>query len=78
MVGGVKTQKRGDINMFLIGDPSMAKSELLKFASGLVQKSVYTSGRGSSAAGLTIGIVKMSDGRNIAQAGVLPMCDGGL
>ena len=78
LVGGVKTQKRGDINMFLIGDPSMAKSELLKFASGLVQKSVYTSGRGSSAAGLTIGIVKMSDGRNIAQAGVLPMCDGGL
>ena len=78
LAGGVKTKKRGDINMFLIGDPSMAKSELLKFASGLVQKSIYTSGRGSSAAGLTIGIVKMSDGRSIAQAGVLPMCDGGL
>ncbi len=78
LAGGVKTQKRGDINMFLIGDPSMAKSELLKFASKLVTKSIYTSGRGSSAAGLTIGIVKMSDGRSIAQAGVLPMCDGGL
>jgi replicative DNA helicase Mcm len=78
LAGGVKTQKRGDINMFLIGDPSMAKSELLKFASQLVPKSIYTSGRGSSAAGLTIGIVKMSDGRSIAQAGVLPMCDGGL
>ena len=78
LAGGVKTQKRGDINLFLIGDPSMAKSELLKFASKLVTKSIYTSGRGSSAAGLTIGIVKMSDGRSIAQAGVLPMCDGGL
>jgi replicative DNA helicase Mcm len=78
LAGGVKTQKRGDINLFLIGDPSMAKSELLKFASNLVSKSIYTSGRGSSAAGLTIGIVKMSDGRSIAQAGVLPMCDGGL
>jgi replicative DNA helicase Mcm len=78
LAGGVKTQKRGDINLFLIGDPSMAKSELLKFASKLVIKSIYTSGRGSSAAGLTIGIVKMSDGRSIAQAGVLPMCDGGL
>mgnify|MGYP002630965987 FL=1 len=78
LAGGVKTQKRGDINLFLIGDPSMAKSELLKFATKLVTKSIYTSGRGSSAAGLTIGIVKMSDGRSIAQAGVLPMCDGGL
>ena len=78
LAGGVKTQKRGDINLFLIGDPSMAKSELLKFASKLVTKSIYTSGRGSSAAGLTIGIVKMGDGRSIAQAGVLPMCDGGL
>lgn len=79
LVGGVKTKKRGDINIFLIGDPSMAKSELLKFASNITHKSIYTSGRGSSAAGLTIGIVKMSDnGRSIAQAGVLPMCDGGL
>lgn len=78
LVGGVKTKKRGDINLFLIGDPSMAKSELLKFSNKMVLKSIYTSGRGSSAAGLTIGIVKMADGRSIAQAGVLPMCDGGL
>ena len=78
LVGGVKTKKRGDINLFLIGDPSMAKSELLKWAKKMVMKSIYTSGRGSTAAGLTIGIVKMSDGRSIAQAGVLPLCDGGL
>jgi replicative DNA helicase Mcm len=78
LVGGVKTKKRGDINLFLIGDPSMAKSEFLKYAVSLNQKSIYTSGRGTSAAGLTIGIVKMSDGRSIAQAGVLPMCDKGL
>lgn len=78
LVGGVKTKKRGDINLFLVGDPSMAKSEFLKYAVSLNQKSIYTSGRGTSAAGLTIGIVKMSDGRSIAQAGVLPMCDKGL
>ena len=78
LVGGVKTKKRGDINMFLIGDPSMAKSEFLKYTAKIMMKSIYTSGRGTSAAGLTIGIVKMSDGRSIAQAGVLPMCDGGL
>ena len=78
LVGGVRTKKRGDINIFLVGDPSMAKSELLKFSKNITQRSIYTSGRGSSAAGLTIGMVKMPDGRMIAQAGVLPICNNGF
>ena len=78
LLGGVRTNKRGDINMLLVGDPSMAKSELLKFSKKVTQRSIYTSGRGSSAAGLTIGMVKMDDGRMIAQAGVLPICDRGF
>ena len=78
LVGGVKTKKRGDINTLLVGDPSMAKSELLKFAKDITQRSIYTSGRGSSAAGLTIGMVKMPDGRFVAQAGVLPICNNGF
>ena len=78
LLGGVRTNKRGDINMLLVGDPSMAKSELLKFSKTVTQRSIYTSGRGSSAAGLTIGMVKMDDGRLIAQAGVLPICDRGF
>ena len=78
LLGGVRTNKRGDINILLVGDPSMAKSELLKFSKKITQKSIYTSGRGSSAAGLTIGMVKMDDGRMIAQAGVLPICDMGF
>jgi|TARA_R110000824_G_scaffold72633_2_gene185297 replicative DNA helicase Mcm len=78
LVGGVKTNKRGDINTLLVGDPSMAKSELLKFAQKVTQRSIYTSGRGSSAAGLTIGMVKMPDGRLVAQAGVLPICNNGF
>jgi len=78
LVGGVKTNKRGDINTLLVGDPSMAKSELLKFAKQITQRSIYTSGRGSSAAGLTIGMVKMPDGRMVAQAGVLPICNNGF
>ena len=78
LVGGVKTKKRGDINTLLVGDPSMAKSELLKFAKSITQRSIYTSGRGSSAAGLTIGMVKMPDGRFVAQAGVLPICNNGF
>ena len=70
--------KRGDINQLLVGDPSMAKSVLLKAAQRVVQKSIFTSGRGASAAGLTIGIVKLSDGRAVAQAGVMPLCSGGF
>jgi len=78
LAGGVRTNKRGDINTLLVGDPSMAKSELLKFAKNITTKSIYTSGKGTSSAGLTIGMVKMSDGRMIAQAGVLPICDNGF
>jgi len=69
LVGGVKSKKRGDINILLVGDPSMAKSEILKYGNSVTQKSIYTSGKGSTTAGLTIGMVKLSDGRMIAQAG---------
>lgn len=78
LVGGHSTVKRADINIFLVGDPSMAKSELLKFGNKVTPKSMYTSGKGSSAAGLTIGLVKMDTGNFVAQAGVLPLCSGGF
>tara|TARA_B110000495_G_scaffold1954_1_gene1508 strand:+ start:736 stop:3102 length:2367 start_codon:yes stop_codon:yes gene_type:complete len=78
LVGGNTTSmKRGNTHMLLVGDPSMAKSELLKFANKVTQKSMYTSGRGATAAGLTIGMVKLSDNRMVAMAGVLPLCSGG-
>jgi len=77
LVGGVKSTKRSDINIFLVGDPSMAKSELLKYAKKITKKSIYTSGRGTSAAGLTIAVVKIND-RFVAQAGVLPLCNNGF
>jgi len=78
LAGGVNGKRRGDINILLVGDPSMAKSELLKFGKKITQTSIYTSGKGTSAAGLTIGMVKLSDGTMIAQAGVLPLCSGGF
>lgn len=78
LVGGNSLVKREDINILLIGDPSMAKSELLKASNRITDKSMYTSGKGSSAAGLTIGLVKMESGNFIAQAGVLPLCSGGF
>jgi replicative DNA helicase Mcm len=77
LVGGKKGKKRSDINQILVGDPSMAKSVMLKFAKSITQKSLYTSGKGTTSAGLTIGIVTLDSGRKVAMAGVLPICDGG-
>jgi len=77
LVGGVPSKKRADINILLVGDPSMAKSELLKYGNIISQRSIYTSGKGTTSAGLTIGMVKLADGRMIAQAGVLPLCNKG-
>ena len=77
LAGGYSKVKRNDINLLLVGDPSLAKSELLKECSKVSSKSMYTSGRGASAAGLTIGIVKMENGTQVAQAGVLPLCNEG-
>jgi replicative DNA helicase Mcm len=79
LVGGERVNnKRGDINILMLGDPSMAKSTLLKFADRVVRKSMYTSGKGASTAGITIGIVKRHDGTSIAQAGILPLCNDGF
>jgi DNA replication licensing factor MCM5 len=49
---------RGDINVLLLGDPSTAKSQFLKFISKTSPIGIYTSGKGSSAAGLTASVVK--------------------
>lgn len=53
-----KTSLRGDINVLLMGDPSTAKSQFLKFVEQTASIAVYTSGKGSSAAGLTASINK--------------------
>ena len=73
------TRLRGDINVLLWGDPSTAKSQLLKFAHKLFPISIYTSGKGSSAAGLTAAIIKDSSTREFQlEGGALVLADGGI
>lgn len=49
---------RGDISVLLLGDPGTAKSQLLKFTEKVAPIAVYTSGKGSSAAGLTASVIR--------------------
>ncbi len=69
---------RGDINVFLVGDPGTAKSEMLKFCARIAPRGLYTSGRGSTAAGLTAAIVKDKTGIMMLEAGAVVLGDRGL
>lgn len=69
---------RGDINVFLVGDPGTAKSEMLKFCARIAPRGLYTSGRGSTAAGLTAAVVKDKSGMLMLEAGAVVLGDQGL
>lgn len=70
--------RRGDINVLLLGDPGTAKSQMLKFAEKVAPIGVYTSGKGSSAAGLTAAVTRDPSSRNfVMEGGAMVLADGG-
>ncbi len=71
---------RGDIHVLLIGDPGIAKSQLLRYVIKLSPRGIYTSGQSSTSAGLTATAVKdeFGDGRWTLEAGALVLADMGV
>ncbi|KKY26841.1 putative dna replication licensing factor mcm6 [Diplodia seriata] len=70
---------RGDINICVVGDPSTSKSQFLKYICSFLPRAVYTSGKASSAAGLTAAVVKDEEtGDFTIEAGALMLADNGI
>ena len=78
---GNGSEIRGDIHILLMGDPGVAKSQLLRYTSNLAPRSIFASGKSASGAGLTAAVVRsdeFGDGRWNLEAGALVLADKGL
>jgi replicative DNA helicase Mcm len=83
LVGGPQTilpdgtKLRGDINVFVVGDPGVAKSEMLKFAAQVAPRGMFASGKGSTAAGLSAAVIREKN-TFMLEAGVVVLADQGI
>jgi replicative DNA helicase Mcm len=69
---------RGDMNVLIVGDPGTAKSQLLQYVSKIAPRGLYTSGRGTTAAGLTAAVLRDKAGGMTLEAGALVLADKGI
>lgn len=76
---GGSPRYRGDINVLLCGDPSTSKSKMLEYIHKIAPRGVYTSGKGSSAVGLTAYVTRDPETRSLVlESGALVLSDGGV
>ncbi len=69
---------RGELNALLVGDPGTAKSQLLQYVARVAPRGLYTSGRGTTAAGLTAAVLREKGGGMSLEAGALVLADKGI
>jgi replicative DNA helicase Mcm len=83
LFGGIRKKKRdiqirGEMNVLLVGDPATAKSQILQVTANISPRAIYTSGRGTSAAGLTAAVTKVEGEVWALEAGALVLADKGV